>query len=73
MVGVRNGALSRREATTLRAAFRQIAQLEARYRRGGLSAWERQDLDRRFDRLSNQVREERRDNNNRNDRDGHRG
>ncbi len=73
MVGLRNGALSRREATALRAQFRQIAQLEARYRRGGLSAAERRDLDQRFDRLSAQIREERRDNNNRNGRDGRRG
>lgn len=73
MVGIRNGSLSRREATALRAQFRQIEQLEARYRRGGLSSWERQDLDRRFDRLSAQIREERRDNNNRNGRDGRNG
>ena len=31
------------------------------YRRGGLNNWERADLDRRFDRLSWQVRSERRD------------
>ena len=73
MVGIRNGQLSRREATRLRADFRQIANLEARYRRGGLSAWERQDLDRRFDRLSAQIRQERRDNNNGNGRNGRRG
>ena len=60
-VGVRNGQLSRREAVRLRAEFRQIARLEASYRRGGLTAWERADLDRRFDRLSAQIRYERRD------------
>jgi hypothetical protein len=63
--GVRNGSLSRREATRLRSEFNSLARLEASYRRGGLSAWERNDLDRRFDRLSAQIRYERRDNDNR--------
>lgn len=49
--GIRSGALDRREATQLRYEFRQIADLEAHYRRGGLSIQERRDLDRRFDRL----------------------
>ncbi len=66
---LRNGAISRREATSLRAEFRQIANLESRYRRGGLSAWERRDLDQRFDRLSTRIRMERRDNDGRGDRD----
>ena len=64
-VGVRNGQLSRREATRLRSEFNAIARLEAQYRRGGLSAWERNDLDRRFDRLSAQIRNERNDRDNR--------
>lgn len=60
--GVRNGSLTRAEAVRLRAEFRQLAYLEARYRRtGGLSRWERQDLDRRFDRLSARIRFERND------------
>lgn len=59
--GVRNGQLSRREAVRLRAEFNNIARLEARYRRDGLTQWERADLDRRFDRLSAQIRYERRD------------
>lgn len=63
--GIRNGQLSRREATRLRSEFRQLIQLEHRYSRGGLSRWERNDLDRRFDRLSAQIRYERHDNNNR--------
>ncbi|NBW13456.1 MAG: hypothetical protein EBR82_36155, partial [Caulobacteraceae bacterium] len=63
--GVRNGSLSRREATRLRAEFNSLARLEANYRRGGLSAWERADLDRRFDRLSAQIRYERHDRDNR--------
>ena len=59
--GIRNGQLSRREATRLRGEFRQLISLERRYSRGGLSRWERQDLERRFDRLSAMVRYERRD------------
>lgn len=60
-MGVRNGSLSRREATSLRAQFNGLLRLEANYRRGGLTAWERQDLDRRYDRLSAQIRSERHD------------
>ena len=66
-VGLRNGSLSRREATRLRSEFNGLSRLEASYRRGGLSGWERADLDRRFDRLSAQIRNER------NDRDDRRG
>lgn len=64
--GVRNGALSRREAVGLRNQFNSLLRLEANYRRGGLTAWERQDLDRRYDRLSVQIRIERNDRDNRN-------
>ena len=61
-VGVRTGQLTRVEATRLRAEFRQIAQLEVRYRRtNGLQGWERNDLDRRFDILSRKIRIERHD------------
>ena len=63
--GVRNGQLSRREATRVRSEFNALLRLEAGYRRGGLTAWERSDLDRRFDRLSASIREERRDRDNR--------
>ena len=63
--GVRTGQLSRREATRLRGEFNGLLRLEANYRRGGLTAWERTDLDRRFDRLSAQVRNERHDRDNR--------
>ena len=63
--GVRNGSLSRREATRLRGEFSTLVRLESNYRRGGLTAWERSDLDRRFDRLSAQIRMERRDRDNR--------
>jgi hypothetical protein len=60
--GIRSGQLNRREAVRLRTEFRQIARMETRYRQNGLSNWERADLDRRFDRLSMQIRGERRDN-----------
>ncbi len=59
--GVATGDLSRREAYRARASFNDIARLEARYRRGGLSQWERADLDRRFDALAAQIRWDRRD------------
>jgi hypothetical protein len=59
--GVETGQLSRREATHLRSEFRDIARLEYRYRANGLSNWERADLDRRFDRLSAQIRMDRHD------------
>lgn len=66
--GVRNGSLTRYEATRLRTEFRQIAQLEVRYRRtGGLQGWERADLDRRFDVLSRKIRFERHDRDDRRD------
>ena len=66
--GIRSGALTRREAVQLRAQFRAIANLEARYRysRPGLTMAERRDLDRRFDALERSIRIQK------NDRD-HRG
>ncbi len=63
--GLRDGSLSRREADGLRYEFREIAALEASYRRNGLSNAERRELDRQFDRLSYQIEAERRDRNNR--------
>lgn len=60
--GLRNGRLTPREAASLRAEYRSIARLEARYRAsGGLSSWERADLDRRFDALAARIRWERND------------
>ncbi len=50
--GMRNGDLSPREASRLRAAFGQIAGLEQRYRRGGFTRWEIRDLNYRLDRLN---------------------
>ncbi len=63
--GVRSGQLTRSEAARLRNEFRDISRMEIRYRRDGLQNWERADLDRRFDRLSYQIRDERRDRDNR--------
>ena len=54
--GIRSGALNRNEARRLRQESHQLATLEGRYRRDGLSQWERRDLDRRFDALSARVR-----------------
>ncbi len=59
--GVRSRQLTPAEATRLRAEFREIARVEARYRRDGLTMRERADLDRRFDQLAMQIRFERRD------------
>jgi hypothetical protein len=59
--GERNGSLSRREATRLRRELNDLVYLERSYLRGGLSSRERAELDHRYDRLSTQVREERRD------------
>jgi hypothetical protein len=59
--GLRDGSLTLREARGLREDFNRIVWLEARYRSNGLSPWERADLDRRFDRLEDRTRHERRD------------
>ena len=61
--GERSGDLTRREAWRLRSELRDIQRLERRYRftDGHISGWERQDLERRLDRLSRQVFRERRD------------
>lgn len=59
--GLRSGQLTRQEALRLRGEFQTIARLETRYRAGGLSQWERADLDRRFDVLSDRIRSERSD------------
>lgn len=59
--GIRTGRLTRNEAIRLRSEFRHLARLESRYRVNGLSGWERADLDRRFDVLSDRIRWERND------------
>ncbi|MBX9460385.1 MAG: hypothetical protein KL785_04035 [Brevundimonas sp.] len=64
-VGMRNGSLSRREAVRLQSELNSLIRLERNYMRGGLTRWERNDLDRRYDRLAVQIRVERRDRDNR--------
>lgn len=66
--GVRSGQLTRREAGNLRQEFRGISRLESRYRATrGLQAWERVDLDRRFNVLSAKIRWDRNDRDHRGD------
>jgi hypothetical protein len=62
--GMRNGRLSEREASRYRAGLGEIRRLEARYRRNGLSQWERADLIRRLDRLDTLMTSDIRDRNN---------
>jgi hypothetical protein len=64
--GVQSGQLTRFEARQLRADFNALVNLETRYEVNGLSAWERQDLDRRFDQLRMRIRMERTDADDRN-------
>jgi hypothetical protein len=59
--GIRSGQLTRREAFDLRAQLNGVVRLEARYSRNGLSEWERVDLSRRLDALTDNVRVARRD------------
>lgn len=56
--GMRSGRLTRHEAWRLRAEFHDISRRADAYRAGGLTRWERADLDRRFDRLSQRIRVE---------------
>lgn len=56
-----NGRISRREAHSLRSQLADYQRLEWRYRRDGLSHWERRDLQNRLDRIERNLREERRD------------
>ena len=56
-----NGRISRREAQNLRWQLDEYQRLEWRYRRDGLSNWERRDLQDRLDRIARNLREERRD------------
>jgi hypothetical protein len=55
--GIRSGQLSRREAMGLRNEYRSLLRLEARYKSDGrLSPFERNDLQHRYDILSDRVR-----------------
>lgn len=56
-----SGRISRREAQNLRYQLEEYQRLEWRYRRDGLSNWERRDLQNRLDRIERNLREERRD------------
>ncbi|WP_114226714.1 MULTISPECIES: hypothetical protein [Sphingomonas] len=53
--GVRNGALTRAEASRLRSDFTALARLDGRYSRNGYSRAEVGDLQRRYDALSRRV------------------
>jgi hypothetical protein len=66
--GAHDGSLTVRETRGLRAQLDDIQRLEVRYGRDGLNRFERSDLNGRLDRLSNQVRGQRHDD----DRRGHR-
>lgn len=63
--GVQTRQLSYREAARLKDELNSLVRLERDYMRGGLTRWERNDLDRRYDRLSDKVRDERNDYNGR--------
>lgn len=56
-----NGSISRREAQNLRRQLDDYHRLESRYRRDGLTNWERRDLQQRLDRIERNLRDERRD------------
>lgn len=53
--GVQSGAISRREALSLRASLRSLTELERRYSRNGLTNEERQDLQSRLRSLRQEV------------------
>ena len=59
--GVRDGSLTRDEAYRLRSRLNDIQRLEARYRRGGISGYERTDLINRLKALSQDVYNQRHD------------
>jgi len=71
--GTRDGSLTQAEAARLRSEFNGLVRLEARYRASyGLSLSERADLDRRYDALSVQIRDQRHDADDRWDNNGRR-
>lgn len=59
--GVRQRQLSAREASRLKNELVSLVRLERQYERGGLNRAERQELDRRYDRLEAKIRFERND------------
>ena len=60
--GVHDGSLTGYEARDLRSRLYNLRQLSSRYADDGMQAWERRELDRRFDALSNDVYSQRHDN-----------
>jgi hypothetical protein len=59
--GLRNGALTRSEATYLRGQLNGVKRLEMRYSRNGFNRAERLDLNRRLDMVSAHVFNQRHD------------
>jgi hypothetical protein len=59
--GVIDGSLTRAESSRLQRRLWRIERIEHRYRRHGLTEWERQDLRRRYNGLSVQVNRQRHD------------
>ena len=55
--GVQTGRLTYSDADSLRAQLRDIRREEARDDADGMMSWERRDLDRRLDRLSDRITE----------------
>jgi hypothetical protein len=53
--GVRNGSLSDTQASLLRAQVQSTRQLQDRYLFEGMAAWQRRDLDLRFNRVSDNL------------------
>ena len=53
------GSLTRNEASRLRAEANGVQRLAWRYSRNGLTGWEHRDLERRVDRLQNQLQRQR--------------
>jgi hypothetical protein len=54
--GLASGELTGAEARAIRADMAALVGLEARYRLGGLSRWEKLDLDRRYGALDDRLR-----------------
>jgi hypothetical protein len=55
------GSLTRAEAQRLRYETNNVQRLAYRYGRKGLTGWEHRDLERRVDRLQNQLQRQRHD------------
>jgi hypothetical protein len=53
--GVQEGRLSWSDARALRAQLHSAQRLENQYQYDGMSSWQRRDLNRRFDHLSDNI------------------